>query len=633
MLNSFAGLPRCLSLRGAAAALALARPLLEPGRARQQLHVFARRGPAADFSKVEVEEGAYISDLKDAVCAKLKLDAPPDCVRLLREEAGRAPVPLDSRRTLAEQQVRAGDCVLAEVVEAAAPPGAPAAGAKEAGALEGARRLLAALRAAELEPIAASRSSLIRLPEGALWPQLGAAPLFVRDFYAGLYEGPLASCDPGCTAELRKFIIRGNAGIGKSAFGAYVLWRAVKAGRTVVYASDKVDDAYIFHGSGCVEVFNSALFELRAHGILKEPSTVFICDGLKPPVKAAFTVLITSPKRERYREFFKLQDCEMLTVPVFFRHEVKDMLHTCFPRLVPHEKQVWLLYAMWGGIVRYVLAKQGDSSQWLLRSALSSINLDELIFHLGAEEIESDDKASHRLLHLKPVGEGATEFSRPYDMASYMLERTELASPHAIELVYNALKRRHLQRLNNLLAQPISSPSHARLYGDMYEIGAARALLCGGAFEAFDCSTGAPVAGGVICIPYSTRHVFSSVEDLRLAHLARQGQPTTFTPSSPSFTAVDAVLPGNALVNFTVNVKHELKMRDASGKEGVGPVADALGITGDIAVYWVLPGPRYKQACDAGKPFPVTRQHPGDTRKVRQYFVCVPFVFGQSGAM
>jgi hypothetical protein len=337
MLNSLACLPRRLSLRGvAAAALPLARSLL-PGRL-QQLHVFARRSPAVDFSMVEVDDGAYVSELADAVCAKLKLGAPPDCVRLLREEAGGAPVPLDSRRRLAQQQVRAGDCVLAEVVEVAA--GAPAAGAREAGALEGARRLLAALRAAELEPIPASRSSLVRLPGGALWPQLGAAPLFVRDFYAGLYEGPLASGDPGCSAELRKFIIRGNAGIGKSAFGAYVLWRAVKAGRTVVYASDKVDDAFIFHGSGWVEVFNSALFELRAYGILKEPSTVFICDGLKPPVKAAFTVLIASPKRERYREFFKLQDCEMLTVPVFFRHEVKDMLHTCFPRLVPHEKQV-----------------------------------------------------------------------------------------------------------------------------------------------------------------------------------------------------------------------------------------------------------------------------------------------------
>ena len=592
----------------------------------RDLHVFARR-PNADYAKVEVRDGADAGDLKKAVIAELQLGTPPDSVRLLREvEGGGAPVPLDSSKKLSRQRIKEGSKVLVEVL----PPPPPLV-AGEAGALEGARRLLAALHAAQLEPIPSSSSSLVRLAGGALWPQLGDAPLFVRDFYAGLWEGPLASGDPDCTSKLRKFIIRGNAGIGKSAFGAYILWRAVQAGRTVVYTSDKVEFSFTLHSDGRVEVFDAGQLMQRAKGTLGDSSTVFICDGIKPVFASAFTVLITSPKRERYREFFKLLDCELLTVPVFFRHEIKDMLHTCFPHLLPQESQVWELYDKWGGIVRYVLAKQGYSSQRQLKSALTNINLDELIFHLDAEEIESDDKASHRLLHLKPAGEGATEFSRPRDVASYMLERTELASQYVLELVYNAVEQRHLQRLNNLLAQPINSPSHARLYGDMYEIGAARVLLRGGVFSAFDCSTGAPVAGGVVTIPPSTKHVFGSVEDLRLAHLARQGQPTMFTPSSPAFTAVDAVLPGSALVNFTVNVKHELKMRDASGKEGVGPVADALGISGDITVYWVLPEPRYQQACDAGKPFPVTRQLPGDTRKVRQYFVCVPFEFGKGG--
>ena len=90
----------------------------------RSLHVFARR-PNANHSKVEVGEGADVSDLKDAVCAKLRLDAPPDCVLLLREvEGGGAPVPLDSRRALAEQGVREGTSVLIEVL---LPPPAPLA--------------------------------------------------------------------------------------------------------------------------------------------------------------------------------------------------------------------------------------------------------------------------------------------------------------------------------------------------------------------------------------------------------------------------------------------------------------------------------------------------------------------------
>jgi hypothetical protein len=33
---------------------------------------------------VEVDDGAFVSDLKDAVCVKLRLSAPPDCLRLLQ---------------------------------------------------------------------------------------------------------------------------------------------------------------------------------------------------------------------------------------------------------------------------------------------------------------------------------------------------------------------------------------------------------------------------------------------------------------------------------------------------------------------------------------------------------------------
>ena len=90
------------------------------GARTHSLHVFARR-PNANHTKVEVRDGADAGDLKDAVCAKLKLDAPPDSVSLLREvEGGGAPVPLDSRRALAEQGVHEGS-VLIEVAGSGAP--------------------------------------------------------------------------------------------------------------------------------------------------------------------------------------------------------------------------------------------------------------------------------------------------------------------------------------------------------------------------------------------------------------------------------------------------------------------------------------------------------------------------------
>ena len=109
-------------------------------------------------------------------------------------------------------------------------------------------RLRDALLEAEPVPIpsSASGASTITIPVGVKWPQLGAVPLFVRSFYEGCYQGPLSLLDPSGTAQYRKFVVVGNAGIGKSAFGSYLLLCAVKARRSVMYTSDKEDWSFIF---------------------------------------------------------------------------------------------------------------------------------------------------------------------------------------------------------------------------------------------------------------------------------------------------------------------------------------------------------------------------------------------------
>lgn len=63
----------------------------------------------------------------------------------------------------------------------------------------GAAALQAALQAAVpvKPPSSASGSSLLTLPPGVKWPQLGAAPLFVRPWYEDCFEGPLERLKPG----------------------------------------------------------------------------------------------------------------------------------------------------------------------------------------------------------------------------------------------------------------------------------------------------------------------------------------------------------------------------------------------------------------------------------------------------
>lgn len=215
-------------------------------------------------------------------------------MRLYREAKGSTtPVLLDIREKLADEGVFSGTSIILEVIA----PDTSAVSPAESAAFDNIANLYSSLLVADVEPIPSSSSGLIKLPKGVLWPQLGAEPLFVRDFYQGLYEGPLEYLDPSCKSKTRKFIVRGNEGIGKSAFGAYLLWRAVKAGRTVVYTSDKMRASFVFHSNGHVETFGTQDFERRTWNVLEHASTVFICDGILPPVVNAFTVLITSPKR------------------------------------------------------------------------------------------------------------------------------------------------------------------------------------------------------------------------------------------------------------------------------------------------------------------------------------------------
>jgi KaiC/GvpD/RAD55 family RecA-like ATPase len=44
-----------------------------------------------------------------------------------------------------------------------------------------------------------------------------------------------------------KFAILGTPGVGKSAFGMFLLWKALCAGKTVVYVHGTHRQVYIFH--------------------------------------------------------------------------------------------------------------------------------------------------------------------------------------------------------------------------------------------------------------------------------------------------------------------------------------------------------------------------------------------------
>lgn len=580
-----------------------------------------------DYVEVTVEPSVSIAALKEAAAAKLRIDASLDAVFLAR--AGGAL--LDARLSVDASGLVARDELILTVR-----PVARTETPDEAAANARITALGAALRAANAVPIAdsASGAAAVVLPRGIEWPQLGNSPLFVRSFYTGCVEGALGGFDVAGTAHFRKFAIIGNAGIGKSAFGAFMLWRAVRSGRTVVYLSDKVKRPFIIHADGRGEALTHASFEARTVAVLDDKSTVFICDGLAPPIAPAFTVLLTSPRRERWKIFHQMPDALRLFFPVLARSEVRDMLHACFPHLLTDEATgreagVWERFRKWGGIARYLFSKLDDDSQQLIESAPTRVNLNDLLDNLGSREIEADGAASHRLLHLKPAGEQPNGFADPQNIASYLLVRSELASSFVRERLVAAAEVQDLGRLDAMLARGGGGRTFSRLYGDIYEAAALNVLLAGGDFDCFDL-TAKKVVGKLTLLP-SEKVSFRSA--VHLGTLVREGsatdvKKTIFVPTNLNYTAVDAVLgQGLALINFTVNTSHELRLVHATRPdEGAALVAAALNLS-MVNFYWVLPRPRYDEVCRTSKAFPVV--FPSERAgvvlpRIRQLALCVP---------
>jgi hypothetical protein len=308
------------------------------------------------------------------------------------------------------------------------------------------------------------------------------------------------------------------------------------------------------------------------------------------------------------------------------------MRRSCFPHLSCSEAEAGVheRYKKWGGIPRYVLAKTDMNSQELLDSAVTKVNINELFNKLGARELESDIGTSHRLVHLKPVGEAADgTFTNPGKLVSYMIARSELGSPYIKRAVFEALDDQELQRLYALLTRVPTSPAAARLYGDIFEQAALQALLSGGEFDRCELSPGGK-DDKLVLLPRSkvffasAAALATTVRSLSKAEL----DATVFVPESSNYTAVDAVLGGSkAIVNFTINLNHDVKLHHGErNDEGAAPVADALS-TADVTIYWALPRTRYEEVRRRRQPFAVIKPRGGAIaqRHVQQYAICVPF--------
>lgn len=101
---------------------------------------------------------------------------------------------------------------------------------------------------------------------------------------------------------------------------------------------------------------------------------------------------------------------------------------------------------------------------------------------------------------------------------------------------------------------------------------------------------------------------FEGVSDLPSVAATEPLGSHTLVPKASNFAAIDAILPGQRPVNFTVNVKHDLLLFAKNGTQGFVPVCRALGLpdTARMPMFWAMPPDCFNAVRrSGGHPFPV----------------------------
>lgn len=413
--------------------------------------------------------------------------------------------------------------------------------------------------------------------------------------------------------------------VGKSAFGLVVLRHALlqRPARSVIYISSKTPDKWLFRADSGRDGHDVHRFDHDSMTkVLRDPSTVFIADSICPPQVDAFTIMITSPKRDRYKDFQNAPPCSMIEFPPFSWAEIRAMHDTCFPGI--SEATVRENYALAGGIPRAVFTETPASLRADVTGALKKvINLDDVVRQMRVRSIEYVTSFSHRSIHMLPRGAlpcipGELRLS-PRSLEFYEPAGLDFASRMVAQRVYAALDDRSVHRLHALLSSGPSSDVNAAIYSKLYEPAALSVLNKGCKLTCRNMQTGAL---SLLDVPPSAERVFNTVSDL--AELFAADSKQLLVPSSKSFTAIDAVLPGGRLAIVTVNLEHDVQLRGRGTRsseglllahEGLYPLA---GPASDIELYWILPPSRYAELArlDAGDamPFPLIIPEEQDAR-------------------
>ncbi|KNE96912.1 hypothetical protein PSTG_09778 [Puccinia striiformis f. sp. tritici PST-78] len=359
-----------------------------------------------------------------------------------------------------------------------------------------------------------------------------------------------------------KWVVTGTPGIGKTIFSAYYLWIAARKQKTVVWqpfqSQNKPSKTYLMTSGGVQRV---ALDSNELVDALANSETVYIVDGQAPITCNAWTLLVTPPQYDNYKDLLKEQAFMLYMVPWSYEELLNRKTHLYSDEKALPTTLMERLFEWYGGVPRYVLAlpsslfeslggKEDDVGDVLVAELTCAIKKHKVSDIVSAHQDRNRAGAySHRVLHIwnHPGG-------NPF------LFRVAWASRQVESAVLIRLQQESRTDLRRLL-QTSGDYGCGNVRGMVFESHAHDVLQGGGRFKVRQLCKGQdpPIDPSVeVTFPTAQCKFFQDLEDVDL------GTNLLWWPHSKSFPSIDSLCGPANLFQMTVSQKHPINHQGLS---------------------------------------------------------------------
>ena len=402
--------------------------------------------------------------------------------------------------------------------------------------------------------------------------------LYIRDCYRSLLDNVITE-DP-----VKKTIITGTPGIGKSIFLIYLLWKLIRSRKRVIFVYHPY--SVFFDGKG--GVFETIPFEVPRYGEIdpsdhesplwtKETYCLFDGGEMQPqlagvPYNSCPFVYSRSPRNDSTNELEKVDPNRIVKtyyMPRWSYDEIREV-SALFPKASEWERCLDIL----GPIPRLVFQADGNVSlaKELVERAAENSDMVDLIYEVGKRDGILGQKKSvvHKAVHYMS--------EEPYE--SFWLV---FASDFAIRSCFDVHKKVLRRRWEDTLTAYTKNSFTGQICGYAFQEHALQLLMAGGEFQIHTLLPNKQRGPEQKLVIKKSPKGIINTDCVRESDL----ENVLYVPRSKTYADIDAWIPGVGGIQITLNKSHDFKgdqFRIDSPKLGRG--------TGKL--YWAIPQQHYE---------------------------------------